>query len=203
MRALTCFIAGVLMFLASVPARAQSSVGIRGYVTYGSTTFSATESFEAITGASRKAGIGGGVVVTGLWRGLFVDAGVSGADARRRTRVCRCWHRLPARYSGQHHDASRGPGGRVAPVLWARVPLCWRWGDVRLIRGDRRLCRAWRQRQRIKDRGAVSRGSRCVGDPVAARRRGIQVPIRVGRSRRRWCVRGHSTTTSWAATPWR
>ncbi len=77
MRALTCFIAGVLMFLASVPARAQSSVGIRGYVTYGSTTFSATESFEAITGASRKAGIGGGVVVTGVWRGLFVDAGVA------------------------------------------------------------------------------------------------------------------------------
>jgi opacity protein-like surface antigen len=77
MRVRTSLIASLLLVVASVPAQAQSSIGLRGYVTYGSTTFSATESFEAITGESRKAGVGGGAVVTGLWRGLFVDAGVT------------------------------------------------------------------------------------------------------------------------------
>ena len=77
MRAGAILIASLLMIAASVPARAQSRVGLRGYVTYGSTTFAATESFEAIAGESRKAGVGGGAVVTGLWRGLFVDAGVT------------------------------------------------------------------------------------------------------------------------------
>ena len=39
--------------------------------------FSSTETLEAITGESSKAGIGGGATVVGIWRGLFADVGIS------------------------------------------------------------------------------------------------------------------------------
>jgi hypothetical protein len=57
---------------------AQSSgLGVRGYGSYGSTAFDATETLNAVAGSSRFANVGGGVTVTNLWRGLFVDIGVS------------------------------------------------------------------------------------------------------------------------------
>jgi hypothetical protein len=62
--------------LSAAPAAAQP-LSVRGYVTYGSTVFASSESFEAITGETSKAGIGGGATVIGLWRGLFADVGVS------------------------------------------------------------------------------------------------------------------------------
>jgi hypothetical protein len=70
---------GVLVFvdaMSAAPAAAQA-LSVRGYVTYGSTVFSSSESFEAITGESSKAGIGAGATVIGIWRGLFADVGVS------------------------------------------------------------------------------------------------------------------------------
>ena len=70
-------IAGLLTLFGAVPAAAQQRFSVRGYVTNGSTVFSSTESFEAITGESSKTGIGGGATVIGLWRGLFADVGFS------------------------------------------------------------------------------------------------------------------------------
>ena len=58
-------------------ASAQSGPAVRGYVTWGSTWLSAADTFAAIAGTNRTLGIGGGVAVDGLWRGLFVDAGMS------------------------------------------------------------------------------------------------------------------------------
>ncbi len=67
----------ILLTGASAPALAQTSLTPRGYVTYGSTVFSSTESFEAVTGESSKTGWGGGGALLGIWRGVFVDVGVS------------------------------------------------------------------------------------------------------------------------------
>jgi opacity protein-like surface antigen len=63
--------------LSAVPALAQRSMSPRGYVTYGSTVFSSTDSFEAVAGESSKTGVGGGGALLGIWRGVFVDVGVS------------------------------------------------------------------------------------------------------------------------------
>jgi hypothetical protein len=61
-----------------VPASAQSArVGGRGYVTYGEVQFAAADTFKAVSGSARTASLGGGGQVTGLWRGLFVDAALS------------------------------------------------------------------------------------------------------------------------------
>jgi opacity protein-like surface antigen len=61
----------------SSTAYAQGGLAPRGYVTYGSTVFASTDSFEAVSGTSSKEGIGGGGALNGLWRGLFADVGVS------------------------------------------------------------------------------------------------------------------------------
>ena len=64
--------------LAAAPAQAQQQpLSVRGYVTYGSTVFSSSETLEAITGETSKSGIGGGATVVGIWRGLFADIGIS------------------------------------------------------------------------------------------------------------------------------
>ena len=70
---------GVLALLVVTSARpaAAQTLSVRGYVTYGSTVFASSESFEAITGESSKAGIGGGATVIGIWRGIFADVGIS------------------------------------------------------------------------------------------------------------------------------
>jgi opacity protein-like surface antigen len=56
-----------------VLTEAQTRPGIRVYSTFGSTQLAATDSFEAVTGTSRSTGLGGGVTVTRLWRGVFAD----------------------------------------------------------------------------------------------------------------------------------
>jgi len=58
------------------PASAQTFAP-RGYVTYGSTVFSSSDTFEAITGESSKTAVGVGGALNGIWRGLFVDVGVT------------------------------------------------------------------------------------------------------------------------------
>lgn len=71
------FVAVALAVLQASPAWAQSTVGGRAYVTFGATSETASETFDAVAGTSRANGIGGGGTITGLWRGLFVDVGVS------------------------------------------------------------------------------------------------------------------------------
>lgn len=56
---------------------AQPTLGGRGYVTYGTTLFTAADSFKAVDGKERQNGRGGGGTVTGLWRGVFVDVAFS------------------------------------------------------------------------------------------------------------------------------
>jgi hypothetical protein len=63
--------------LSTSPVAAQTSLSPRGYVTYGSTLFSSSESFEAVTGETSKNGIGGGGTLIGIWRGVFVDGAFS------------------------------------------------------------------------------------------------------------------------------
>lgn len=55
----------------------QSTLGARGYVTFGSSSVAASDSLKAVAGTSRDSGWGGGGSVTGLWRGIFVDVAVS------------------------------------------------------------------------------------------------------------------------------
>jgi len=68
---------GLFVLAGGVVGASAQSVGGALYVTYGTTRFAARESFEAVTEASSKTGIGIGGTVTGLWRGVFVDAGFS------------------------------------------------------------------------------------------------------------------------------
>jgi opacity protein-like surface antigen len=53
-------------------ASAQA-IGASVYGTYGATSLTASNTFEAAAGTSRKSAPGIGGTVTGLWRGLFVD----------------------------------------------------------------------------------------------------------------------------------
>jgi guanyl-specific ribonuclease Sa len=53
-------------------ASAQA-IGASVYGTYGTTSLTASNTFEAAAGTSRKSAPGIGGTVTGLWRGLFVD----------------------------------------------------------------------------------------------------------------------------------
>jgi opacity protein-like surface antigen len=53
-------------------ASAQA-IGASVYVTYGTTSLTASNTFEATAGTSRKSAPGIGGTVTGLWRGAFVD----------------------------------------------------------------------------------------------------------------------------------
>jgi opacity protein-like surface antigen len=67
----------VLGVILPASVSAQSGLGARGFVTFGSSSFAASESFEAVAGTSRASGWGGGGTVVGLWRGVFVDVAVS------------------------------------------------------------------------------------------------------------------------------
>jgi opacity protein-like surface antigen len=67
----TWAMATAVVMLAGAPAAAQ--VGVRAHGTFDSTTFHATESVEAITGASSVEGLTAGLTLTRLWRGVFVD----------------------------------------------------------------------------------------------------------------------------------
>ncbi|HXW06366.1 MAG TPA: hypothetical protein VD833_14100 [Vicinamibacterales bacterium] len=61
------------------PARppARTGLGVRAYGTYGSMSFAASETFEAVAGSRNSTNFGGGATVTGLWRNLFVDVGLA------------------------------------------------------------------------------------------------------------------------------
>ena len=51
------------------------SPGVAGYVTYGSTSFAAADSFEATMGTRTDSGFGFGATITNVWKGLFADIG--------------------------------------------------------------------------------------------------------------------------------
>jgi hypothetical protein len=70
-------LAVMAMLLPLSTASAQSAVGGRAYVTFGSVWQSASATFDAVAGTSRISSVGGGGTVTGIWKGLFVDVGVS------------------------------------------------------------------------------------------------------------------------------
>jgi hypothetical protein len=65
------------LVLSAVSASAQVVVDLRGYFTYGAVTLSAADTFDAVAGQHHARTIGGGGTVTGLWRGLFADVGLS------------------------------------------------------------------------------------------------------------------------------
>ena len=70
------------------PARcgaAAPGIGLRVFGTFAVDRMAATESFDAVTGSPVILGYGGGVQVTNLWGGLFVEASVerSAADGER------------------------------------------------------------------------------------------------------------------------
>jgi len=69
---------GALAIVVLLPAagQAQSASGLRGYVTFGSTSLTAADTFDAVAGSSRAPTIGGGVAAT-LWKGVFVDVAAS------------------------------------------------------------------------------------------------------------------------------
>jgi opacity protein-like surface antigen len=64
----------ILALSCAVPAAAQGDITLYG--TYASTAFTATESFEAVSGNARHPGFGGGIVANRLWRGVFLDVGM-------------------------------------------------------------------------------------------------------------------------------
>lgn len=59
------------------PSVAVAQVGASGYFTGGVVMLSAKDSFDAVAGSSRVGSWGGGAMVTGLWRGVFADVGVT------------------------------------------------------------------------------------------------------------------------------
>jgi hypothetical protein len=63
----------------AVPGRAaaQSSVGVRGHGTFGSTALAASETFRAVAGGASASTFGGGVQVTNLWKRIFAEVAVS------------------------------------------------------------------------------------------------------------------------------
>jgi hypothetical protein len=73
----TMCVAAAIILGAHPVAMAQPSIGARAYLTYGTTSFAAADTFEAVGAASRQSGLGGGGTVTGLWHGLFADVAVS------------------------------------------------------------------------------------------------------------------------------
>jgi opacity protein-like surface antigen len=77
MTAKNLMFAVVLWLVGTGASFAQSTIGGRGYITYGTTVFTAADSFEAVDGKGRQNGPGGGGTITGLWRGVFVDVAFS------------------------------------------------------------------------------------------------------------------------------
>jgi opacity protein-like surface antigen len=75
-----------LAALTPMSASAQS-LGIRGYATFGVAQLAATDTFEAVADTSQQPVFGGGVQVTGIWRGIFADVGVARIEAVEGQRV--------------------------------------------------------------------------------------------------------------------
>lgn len=73
------WLAGVVLaglFLSPAAARAQAP-GVRAYFTYGAVSLASSETFKAVADTNKATSLGGGAQVTGLWRSLFLDVGVS------------------------------------------------------------------------------------------------------------------------------
>jgi len=75
-RIFSAFGVAAIVLMAANESAAQG-LGASAYVSYGSTRFEATETFETVLGKTSHVGVGFGGRVDGLWGGLFVDAGVS------------------------------------------------------------------------------------------------------------------------------
>jgi opacity protein-like surface antigen len=65
------------LLVCAVETQAQTNLGFRGYVTFGPTYLSATETFDAVAGKSSENGIGFGGSLDNIWKGLFIDVGLS------------------------------------------------------------------------------------------------------------------------------
>lgn len=59
------------------PASPQPRLGARAYVSFGSLTLTATDTFDAVADTHSRPVFGGGVQVTSIWKGVFADVGVS------------------------------------------------------------------------------------------------------------------------------
>lgn len=107
----------VMMLASGVAAPAAAQVGARAHAVYDSTTFAATESFDAITGESSVQGITVGVTLTRLWRGVFVDVA-----AGRRT------------LDGERvfvHAGTVFPLGIPTTIEWRPLDVALGWRTVR------------------------------------------------------------------------
>ncbi len=68
---------------AAQPASApvpRGPLGVRGFGTVGFDQMSASESFDAITGGDTVVPFGGGIQITNIWQGLFVEAAIEQAS---------------------------------------------------------------------------------------------------------------------------
>jgi opacity protein-like surface antigen len=63
----------LLVLGVAAPALAQSGPSPRGYLTFGSTTLGASDTFEAVAGTDHDIGISIGGSVVRVWRGVFAD----------------------------------------------------------------------------------------------------------------------------------
>lgn len=61
---------------AAPPPRPSTAIGVRVFGGGAVTRMSASDSFEAVTGSDVVWSYGGGVQVTNLWRGLFIEAAI-------------------------------------------------------------------------------------------------------------------------------
>ena len=62
------------------PAFAQDRISVRGFGTVAVETQAASDSFDAVLGTPRTMSFGGGLQVTNVWRGLFIEAGAEWAS---------------------------------------------------------------------------------------------------------------------------
>lgn len=80
---LSLFVALVLC-ATSAAAQAPTSVGFRGYVFCDTNVLAAKKTFDAVVGRSRVLGLGGGVDVTRLWKGIFARVAFSSIEEEGR-----------------------------------------------------------------------------------------------------------------------
>ena len=162
--------AALLLMGTATRSSAQTRVGVRGYFTYGSTSFAAGDSFEAVADTSTQTGMGGGGSVSGLWRGLFVDVGVSQQRVDGERVFLNARQRVSTRSAVDCNAATDRCRGGLAVSRWSGVTVRRRGYDVRFLRGNS-LVRAGRgRRQRAAVGWAGAWGSRCCHHPMAPRR---------------------------------
>lgn len=73
-------VASITLLLAcvlSAQLRAQERLAVSGYVELGTMQLAAAQTFDAVFGSHRASIVGGGGQLSNIWRGLFVDIGLS------------------------------------------------------------------------------------------------------------------------------